>query len=102
MSDLIKEVLGSTLHESTIEYKVNHPNILKSEESWIQFRDLKTIELNISMPLCRSDLAEYLDNHTFVFIKISNFLTSNEPVLIYLKAKKNLSGRETFEYSGLI
>jgi hypothetical protein len=43
MSDLIKEVLGSTLHESTIQNKLNYANILKSEESWIQFRDLKTI-----------------------------------------------------------
>ena len=54
--ECLDKLFGSTFHEAVIQKKLDHENILKCREAWLQFRNLETLELVIAMPLCESNL----------------------------------------------
>ena len=81
----LEEILGVTLSEAVTQDKIQHKNILKCNESWIQFSDLNKIELNISMPLCDCNFSEYLAKTKFDFCKIKKFLLQITDALKYLR-----------------
>jgi serine/threonine protein kinase len=82
----VDNLFGKTFHEALIQKTLNHPNILKCTEAWLQFHGLKTLELVIAMPLCKKNLLKYLeDRKHFKFENIRNFLLDITSALKYLR-----------------
>ena len=85
-AEFLDELFGSTFHEAVIQKKLDHENILKCREAWLQFRNLETLELVIAMPLCESNLEQYLrDQKRFKFGNIKNFMLQITSALKYLR-----------------
>jgi hypothetical protein len=81
----VQDLFGKTFVEAVTQKKLMHKNILKATEAWIQFSNLNKVELNISMPLCQSNLSDYLDHKSFDFSKIRKFLLQITDALKYIR-----------------
>ena len=85
--EFFENLLGSTLYEAVILKKLKHENILQAKETWLQFSNLNSLELVISMPKCKSNLHEHLEypKQPFKFSQIQSFLIQITKALLYLR-----------------
>ena len=91
--EVIPSIVGDVAFEASVQNGFGHKNILKSKEWWLQFSELKLIELVISTPQCYCNLKEWVDKEQFNFDQIRRFLTETTEALDYL-AGENFAHRD--------
>ena len=85
VTEILKSLLGDVAIEAQFQNKLDHPNIVKNDEFWIQCSNLTMIELVMSMERCECNLEQWLIKKPFDFAEIRVFLIQMVDALSHLE-----------------